>query len=103
MSREAVLRRRVVSLQVAGEVVHVRPLTGAQVERVLALGGDESIEGIRALSLVCCFAQCDESGARVWADDDLDTIREEGDFPAVKAIAEKALEVSGLGDDSGNG
>ena len=103
MSKAAFLRKRVERVQVGDETFHVRPLTGAQFETLLANEGDERLDGVRALSLVACFCACDETGARIFADEELQQLREEGDFAVIKAVAEAALKASGLEADEGNG
>lgn len=102
MSRERFLKRRVRAIQHDGETYHVRPLTGTQIEALIAKEGDEALDGIKALSRVCCYCACDESGARLWSDGDLEQIRNEADFAVVRAVAEAALKLSGLSDDPGN-
>ena len=102
MSKEAFLRKRAVPVQVGDETFHVRPLTGSQLERLLSLDGDEKLDGLRSLSLVFCLCACNENGARVFTDDDLQSIGEEADFAVVRAVAEAAMKASGLGDDEGN-
>ena len=101
MSKDAFLRKRVATVRVGDDTFHVRPLTGAQLERLLALDGDEKLDGVRSLSLVCCFCACDESGERTFTDDDLPSIGEEADFAVVRAVAEAAMKASGLSDESG--
>lgn len=99
MSRDQYLRSRVHPVEVGEQTFHVRPLTGAQLESILSLDGGESLEGVRASCLVCCFCACDESGARIFKDEDLPTISEQVEFSIVRAVAEAAMKVSGLGDD----
>ena len=103
MSKAAFLRKRIKAVQVDDQTLHVRPLTGAQLEHFIANESDERLDGVRALSVVCCYCACDETGARLFTDDDLQQIREEADFAMVKAVAEAALDLSGLGDHTGNG
>lgn len=102
MSRSAFLKRRVAQIEHDGETYHVRPLTGLQLEEFIAKDGEESLDGINALSRVCCYCACDADGSRIWSDEDLETIRADADFSAVKAVAEKALALSGLGESLGN-
>lgn len=103
MSREAFRNRRVHPVQVNGETFHVKPLTGAQIETFMSSeSGDEPLDGINALSRVCCYCACDENGARTFSDSDIEYLRTEADFSVVKAVAEAAMKHSGLGDDSGN-
>jgi hypothetical protein len=102
MSKDAFTRKRVVPVQVGDDTLHIRPLTGSQLERLLSLSGDEKLDGVRSLSLVCCFCACDESGVRTFTDDDLAMLGEEADFATVRAVAEAAMKASGLGDDEGN-
>lgn len=102
MSREAFFRRRVQAVQHEGLTYYVRPLSGAHLETLLASESDERIDGVRALSRVCCYCACDETGQRIFSDDDLSALRDEGDFGMIKTIAEAAMEASGLGNDEGN-
>jgi len=103
MSKAAFLERRVVSLSHQDKTYHVRPLTGLQLETFLGTERDEELDGVNALSRVCCYCACDQHGTRLWDDSDVELIRREVDFDVVKVVAEKALEVSGLGDSVGNG
>jgi len=96
------LRRRVRAVEIDGEIFHVRALAGTQVEHMIENEGGESLDGIRALSLVCCFCVCDESGERCYTDDQVDHIRDNAPFFLVKSLGEAALDLSGMGDDSGN-
>ena len=51
MSREALLRPRTRAVTIDGDEYHVRPLTGAQLEALMA-AGDGALEGVQALSRV---------------------------------------------------
>lgn len=104
MSRDTLTKQRTRRVDLGDGVAgFVRELSGAQLEILMAAEkGDERLEGVRALSRVCCFCACDEDGDRLFKDGDLDRVREDVPFSRVKALAEAALDLSGLGDNSGN-
>lgn len=98
MSKEAYFRKRVQRLTLGDDVFYVRPMTGDQLSVFLREQGDDDLDGVEALARVCCFCACEENGERIWTDAEVSHARSV-DIDILRAVAEKALEVSGLGDD----
>ena len=98
MGKEAYKRRRVDSVTVGADVFHVRPLTGAQLSAFLTTDGDNDLDGVESIARVCCYCACEPNGDRLWSDDDLAEVSDV-ELPILRAVAEKAIELSGLADE----
>lgn len=97
------------SVEVDGETYHARALTAGQTRGLLAqkaeweaAGMSDEEAGLRFLELACLYGACEESGARVFTDDQADFVAG-APMGLVRAIGEAVLDASGLGEDaSGN-
>lgn len=98
------LGKKVVSATVCGEPCHIRTMNGGK-------QAAEAIELMQKIAtqphliadlgaLMVCICHCDESGRRTYSDEQIDYIKEEASIGYLKEFTEKALEVSGLGDDA---
>jgi hypothetical protein len=99
MSKDAYLKKRLITIEHGGETYYARTLVGENLEEILKLDGNESLEGVRASCLVCCRCACGADGVRVFTDDELQMVRTEVDFAITSAVAKAVMEASGLGDD----
>lgn len=84
---------------------HVRRLAAAHLGTVAELadkagGGDEQAN-VDLVARVVCYCLTDESGQRVYQDEDIAEVLDV-DFVTLQAIAEHALEHSGIGGGSGD-
>jgi hypothetical protein len=98
------LGKKVKKATVDGEDVYIRTLNGGKASaRVIELMhkiGTEPQNILELGALMVCLCLCDENGKRVYSDDQIEEIREEASIGYLKEFTEKALEVSGLGDDA---
>ena len=53
------------------------------------------------MSMIVVFCACDSEGKREFTDTEIDDLKN-ADIGLLRALSEKAIEISGLGDDSGN-
>jgi hypothetical protein len=101
MSKDAYFRARVSSLEFDGDTFYVRPMGGDQFKQFRELGDDEQLDGIVAMSFACLLCCCDKDGSRIFADEDREEVQRMP-LPLMRAVSEAVMNVSGMGDDSGN-
>lgn len=100
--RASYFKRRVESVDVHGETCYVIPMSGADAESLIKNSGDEDAESIRVLATVFCLCASDETGDRLFSDNDVDEVMAGVALDVLKDVAGKALEVSGMGAELGN-
>jgi hypothetical protein len=92
------------AMQVDGETVYIKSLNGGAIavkiiEILTKLSKEpQLIAEAGALLVVACL--CDEHGVRIYADDQVDYVREEASISFLAAFTEKALDFTGLADDA---
>jgi hypothetical protein len=99
MSKDAYYRKRRTAFEFDGETFYVLPIRGTQFRKWQQELGEESSDGVLAMSFVCCACACDADGTRTFSDDDIEEILEHIGLPLLKASSDAAMKASGIGDD----
>jgi len=98
------LGKRIAEAVICGEPCYIRSLSsGKSSVRVLELlqqVGENPTLFLELGSLLVLQCHCGPTGIRTYTDDQLAEIQDEASFAYLQEFAQRALEISGLGDDA---
>jgi len=99
MGRESLLKVKVRTVDLPdGSKEWIRALNGAQLETLMEIGGGDIKENMDTVYRVVMFGLCDERGAPLFADDEIETVKTISVANA-QAIAAGVFDFSGLKDE----
>ena len=98
------LGKKIIAATIGDEACFIRSLNAGKsavtVIELLQRVGNEPALFLELGAILVCLCHCDAQGARTYQDAQLDEIKEEASFAYLQEFTQKALEISGLGEDA---